>query len=408
MHAATAASTLVDPAHLGPGRVRHLTEWPSIPGRLPLTEASVRRTVATADPAVRNLWITQSYADLARRLLDILGTDQTWCTFAIWASDTAGTSIRGEELPRIVGDVLPGVDDQLDRALGIVNSHTGWLRRLGLAKAIDRTHIEHLVALALQQVSGSIANGNTLVYAELAPLFVRVVEELDHGGAPATDDVETWLDACGVPPATASPLVRTAFRHYALAVGADDARQRAQHVLTANIAAVLHEQERLQDDIAAALDAGLLDLGDDIAGVFHRFVPAGIRRRIATAIRTHVAPHLECIWQAVATHVLMTLSTPSGVLHLGRDVPPLPDGAMFPDALAAVTLPELRELLDAWDPTHGTGRGSAARDWADLGERMGYIVNLFRSRQQHLELTVPPFTTAQLAWMVRGEVPPRR
>jgi hypothetical protein len=46
------------------------------------------------------------------------------------------------------------------------------------------------------------------------------------------------------------------------------------------------------------------------------------------------------------------------------------------------------------------------RDWADLHQRMTYIVNLFRSSQQHLSLTVPPFSTAQLAWMVRGEVPP--
>ena len=37
---------------------------------------------------------------------------------------------------------------------------------------------------------------------------------------------------------------------------------------------------------------------------------------------------------------------------------------------------------------------------------MGYIVTLFRSRQQYLALTLPPFTPDQMSWMIDGEVPP--
>lgn len=384
----------------------HVSEWPSIPGRLPLTEASVRRTAGTADPAVRNLWITQSYADLGRRLLDVLRTDQTWCTFAIWASFTAGQSIRGEELPKLVTRVLPDVDDHLDAVLGIACDRMSWLRRVGLARPLDRSHLEHLVARAVEQVSASIADGNTLVYGELAPIFVRFVEAVERNGVPGEGDVEGWLDERGVPAGTAEPLVRFAFRHYALAIAATAPRDRAQHVLVANVAAVLHEQERLQNDIEAALDAGLLDLGDDLAGAFHRFVPARIRERIVNEVRAHAAAHLEHVWQHVATHLLMTLTTPNEVLHLGDDVPPLADGSMFPPDLSELDLPELQQLLGEWDATRGTGVGSGARDWADLHQRMTYVVNLFRSRQQDLALTVPPFTTGQLAWMVRGEVPP--
>jgi hypothetical protein len=399
---ATATTPITTPAR----SPLHVTEWPSIPGRLPLTEASVRRTVATADPAVRNLWITQSYADLARRLLDVLRTDQTWCTFAIWASFTAGRSIRGEELPHVVIRVLPDVDDHLDAVLRIAHERTSWLRRFGLAERLDRSHLERLVARAVEQVSASIADGNTLVFGELAPIFVRFVEGIDRDGAPAERDVEGWLDAHDVAAGAAEPLVRFAFRHYALAATATDARDRAQHVLAANVAAVLHEQERLQTDIVAALDAGLLDLGDDLAGTVHRFVPARIRERIANEVSAHAAAHLEHVWQHVATRLLMTLTTPLAVLHLGDDVPPRPDGTMFPGDLARLDLPELAQLLSQWDMTRGTGIGSGARDWADLRQRMTYIVNLFRSRQQALDLTVPPFTTGQLAWMVRGEVPP--
>jgi hypothetical protein len=123
-------------------------------------------------------------------------------------------------------------------------------------------------------------------------------------------------------------------------------------------------------------------------------------------VRANAAAHLEHVWQHVATRLLMTLTTPNGVLHLGDDVPPLADGTLFPPDLTELDLPDLEQLLAEWDATCGTGVGAGARDWADLRQRMTYIVNLFRSRQQVLDLTVPPFTTGQLAWMVRGEVPP--
>ena len=38
---------------------------------------------------------------------------------------------------------------------------------------------------------------------------------------------------------------------------------------------------------------------------------------------------------------------------------------------------------------------------------MNYIVNLFRSRQQHRRLLDPPFTDAQLTVMALGELPER-
>ena len=93
----TDATTLSPPTDAGATGV---TDTCAVqPGWLPLTEQAVASIAAIDDGALRNLWITQSYADLARRLLDVLDTDQTWCTFAIWASNTAGLSIRGEELP---------------------------------------------------------------------------------------------------------------------------------------------------------------------------------------------------------------------------------------------------------------------------------------------------------------------
>ena len=380
--------------------------WPTVPGLMPLTLDAVRHIVPIEDVAVRNLWITQSYADLARRLLDVLQTDQTWCTFAIWASNTAGTSIRGEELPKQVSELLLGADAHVDAILRESNKVTAVLRGLHLLGTVQRSHVEHLVALAVAQVSAHIAAGNTLVYSELAPIFVRFVERLERAGAPAIDDVDDVLTRIGVPTADRAPLVRLAFEQYALAAGETDAAQRAQHVLAGNVAAVLHEQQRLQDDIAAALDAGLVDFGDDLAGLVQGRIHAVVLGRVARDLRTRIAPHVEQLWQHVATQILMTMSVPGETLHLGRDVP-APQGApLFPDALRQLDLPALCDLMEAWDRTRRTGIGSGAGDWADIHQRMGYIVTLFRSRQQRLALTQPPFTSDQISWMVDGEVPP--
>ncbi len=383
-------------------------DWPTVPGRLPLTESAVQAIAGLSDPGVRNLWITQSYADLAHRLLAVLKTDQTWCSFAIWASNTAGVSIRGEELPKFVEELLLGSDDACDHIVNETNRCAAALRHMGLVELFDRPHLAGLVARAVQQVSGFIANGNNLVYRELAPLFIRFIDMLQSFGAPSTDKVDASLDAIGIPSAKLSPNVRMAFREYSLAAGTTDARMRAQHVLAGNVAAVLHEQQRLQSDIESALDAGLIDFGDDIAGVVRSHVADALLDPVLRHLRNHLSDSLERLWQQIATKLLMTMKVPGQTLHLGKDLPLFPSAeTLFPGVLQELTQPTVRALMIAWDPTHGTGVGSAAHDWANLHQRMGYIVNLFRSRQQELTLTTPPFSRADLAWMEQDEMPRR-
>lgn len=381
---------------------------PSVPGRLPLTQSGVESIVAIPDDAVRNLWIIQSYANLGERLLRILETDQTWCTFATWASNTAGLSIRGEELPKLVGEVLLGADPYVDSILHHTNAVTKVLRDIDVLGPLQHSHLEHLVAQAIGQVSAFIAEGNTFVYKELAPLFIRFIDMLEQQGPPDAGAIDEALDRVGIPTSTQAPLVRLAFQQYSLASATADDALRAQHVLAGNIAAVLHEQKRLQNVVASALDAGLLDFGHDICGIAKGRVSKAILRPLVTEVRAHIAPELEQLWQHIATRLMMTLSVPGQTLHLSRDVPPIPgESQLFSPELARVTLPALAELLSEWDRTNGTGRGSGAKDWADIHQRMNYIVNLFRSRQRHLALTTPPFGPDDIDYMVRGEIPPR-
>ena len=52
------------------------------------------------DPVRRNLLITQCYHDLSTQLARVLGGgNANWCTFATWASRTAGGFIREDEIP---------------------------------------------------------------------------------------------------------------------------------------------------------------------------------------------------------------------------------------------------------------------------------------------------------------------
>jgi hypothetical protein len=90
-----------------------------------------------------------------------------------------------------------------------------------------------------------------------------------------------------------------------------------------------------------------------------------------------------------------------GRLQLGEDL-----GAEPPPKLRSIVLPELRDLLERIDPTPDSPRESGAIDWADLTDRMHFIAELFRCFQEAPSLFDPPFTTAQLEHLARGERPP--
>src|SRR5690606_26330888 len=69
-----------------------------------VTHARVAAVVAmNGDPVRRNYEITQAYADISRAFRDALGFEEAnWCTFAAWASATAGDFIRGDEVPQFL------------------------------------------------------------------------------------------------------------------------------------------------------------------------------------------------------------------------------------------------------------------------------------------------------------------
>ena len=105
--------------------------------------------------------------------------------------------------------------------------------------------------------------------------------------------------------------------------------------------------------------------------------------------------------RGVITERLMTLGLPGGrSLRLGRDL-----DAEFPHSLQELTNRDLRELLARLDPTPDSVRDTGAGDWADLPERLHYIVDLFRCYQESPDLLGPPFTPEQVNELAAGRMP---
>ena len=375
---------------------------PATAGWLPVTESAVASIAEIPDVAVRNLWITQTYADLAQRLAAVIATDHTWCTFAVWASGTAGQSIREEELGGVLDDILDATGPH-HTAAADANHAIRWLRRLGILRAIEATHVDDLLRNSVDVVSERIAHGNTLVFSELAPLFVRLLERFEAGRAPAGAEDSVLADI-GLDPASDDLVVR-AFRLYYQAAHEPYGRRRAQRVLAANIWAVLHEQQRLQPDIAASMDSGFIVIDDLVAPHVARWLPGFVTERVVRRVLDLIEAPIRDVFQNLATELMMKLYVPGAVLHLGETLPPLPNGEMFPAELTDVVLATLRDALHEWDGTDGTGEDCGAADWSDLHERMTYIVNLFRSRQHTERLSQAPFSEAQLDVMRELRLP---
>jgi len=370
----------------------------------PIGPDDVTRIAALDDPVLRNLWITTAYHDLGQGLARLLGgRNISWSTFATWASKTAGLSIRKDVLTQVIDATPHG--KLADRAVARFDlSKLPGLSHLDLAGGVAQA-IEDAIAAVSQQ----IAEGNLKVFRELGPLFARTVATF--GAGPPTDAARrdaflASVTSLGDDP-EATKNLRDAFAALCAAVTEPDERTRAGRIFYANALIGLVEQTHLQLNIEGALNAPLQDsFANWLDHTLNRVVRLRPLRRAIEAEFQRRLPDIVELWREAITDRLMTLVTPDGVLHLGQDVPsPGPGQPLFPPDLQSLRQPDVT-LYALFDRTNGTGSGSGARDWAALRDRMGYIVNLFRSRQQSASLlTAAPFTEAQWTDMQDGNVP---
>ncbi|MCC6188160.1 MAG: hypothetical protein IT318_03955 [Anaerolineales bacterium] len=379
--------------------------------------AEVERIAVLGDPVLRNLLITQSYADLSRALTRRTGASANWCTFAAWASKQAGQTIRQEDL-----------HDAWENLAG--NSPTVRQAAANLARAAQQLGARQDVAeitrtawaildprAALDRASTAVARGNQKVFAEIGREFARFTANCLPDEAPRPAGLDSFCAALrpGLPP-EGQDYLRQAFTSYYQACFEPDAKQRAELILLANLAIGCHEQTRLQPEIAAALDAAVAEPDPLIRRLLTTLLPyhgwlvyaavVVLRRlrgrtlldiaagRFIAAVRRQV--------RALLTAHLMVIGLADGnQVRLGQDL-----RASFPAALRQLSNPELLALLARIDPTPDSPRASGATDWANLPERLHFIADLFRSCQEAPQVLQAPFTPDQTAAIRAGRRPP--
>ena len=355
-----------------------------------------------ADPVRRNLLITQCYHDLSAGLAGRLGAESAnWCTFATWASRTAGRFIRDEEIPAAFREVLVG-SPRLTAAVARANRALSWAR---VDASLRDDKVLEVARRIVHEVGELITAGNLAVFSELGPVFSRTIDALgeDTDGA-AVERVAATLSE-GESDRGGQTLLRRALTGYAVARRTQDPHRRAELMLLANARIGLHEQIRLQPYIAGSIDApirlALFDTVDEVAACLPRgtrLISKGVLRVAVLGAANEAKRH----WEELCTRELMTLRLPDETLMLGRSLRAPAGQPLYPRLLDPVDDSEAVEFLKEHGALPPDRAGTAAVNWARLADRMRYIIDLFRSRQLHRPLQDPPFTAEQQRQLASG------
>lgn len=386
----------------------------ALPLKWPLpTEETAHAIAALPDAVQRNLQITQTYHELTVALTHLLGSENvTWCAFGTWASKTAGQFIRGDEADRMVRLYVQQADF-IERKLSGLQRVLAWFEP---SPALKETFVAQALDSVPAEISRQIGAGNVKVFAELGPLFARFLA--DFADCPAYDQARLDVFLARLRPGPAEndgqDLLIQAFTQYHQAMFAPHAQAKAEHILCANLLVGFHEQQRLQPQIVAGMEAPLENEFESnfvrrANEIIRQKAPPGISRLIQLLWRRRlkgVSRHIADDWREISTRWIMTIALPTETLRLGMDVPPLPNGRPFPADLTTLQLAALTAVLATVDRTPNSAHRSAARDWGNLADRMNYIADLFRSRQQEASLYQQPFSDAQVEEIRHGRVPP--
>jgi len=372
--------------------------------------ADVARIAARDNPVIRNLEITECYADLSAAMRARTGGAADWCTFATWASRQAGSTIRGE-------DLLDNLDRRLGRKrwlLAPLASFNRMLLRKGLFQpetALGRVAAAiHSPFDAFERASTEVARGNLKVFAEIGSEFARFMTDVPVDAGEDSQEFAAFAAGLrpGAPP-DGQDLLREAFACYQRQRLEKDPGGRAAWILLANLKIGCHEQIRLQPQIVAAVDAPLATAADLGARVLHALIPTsrdwpGVLHGPATyalgGLALLVRREAVRVTREVVTEAMMVLSVPGAVLSLGSNL-----DAPVPERLAGAPRPFLASFVQEYDPCPPGGIACAATDWCDLKQRMHYITHLFRAYAETASLFARPFTPAQVATFRAGHVP---
>ena len=340
-------------------------------------------SVESPDSVLCNFRITRAHYLLSEALRTAIGQSigSNFHSWAVWGSRKAGVTIRQEDKDQasrdatlvagIVGALVGvGVGSMAAHATGlsVPISATIWC----LIGVVTGGFCGYLLAgYTRRSASRLILHGNRIVLEDIGRVTARFLDYVaDHPDEHDERGFSKFRDSLrqGKAEDGGQDLLREAFLQYETARTGDNDKQRLEACYYANCLAILHEHIRLQPLISRSL-------------------PFLIRK---------------CVTQR-----LMTFSVGKESLAVHEDVPPLND-VVYPAPLVDLQNAELLDFLsgpNGWDAGRENLGNTGASDWTILKQRMGYVVNLFRSRHLHEEVVSPPYTTSQLDAIEKGVLP---
>jgi hypothetical protein len=346
----------------------------------------VKRIMAVADPVIRNLQITECYSRLAAAMARRTYACANWCTFATWASKQAGATIRGE-------DMLDDLQRELGRGAELLHPIASFWRillRWGLLQRNTRfgrwVASLHTPLDAIQLASNAVAEGNLKVFAEIGLAFADYLAQCAADAGPDSAEFTAFITGLRAgPPPDGQDYLKAAFTAYQAQRTVEDHAQRAQLIVLANLQIGLHEQIRLQPQILAAMNSGVV----------------GLEKGFDMRIRDRVLQReLTGLSRLVITGAMMILTLPGATLSLAQGI-----ARAFPQDLTGIDNPELRALVAKYGTLPPLLDPCGAQDWSILDQRMRYISHLFRAYHEDAQLTKAPFTPEQVAALEAGSIP---
>lgn len=380
-----------------------------------------------------------------------------WFTLATWAIATVGRNIRSNELPRRVDQMLPSaLRAQATPWVLSVRSSSG--RRV--ARALSYGQIVVFVSTMLRalefveqhdprppkaegEAGGfpiDIVAQREKLNAERKELFGRVAEWLPNGDrekfeeaienrdAPDTMKVLRLLSKSLVGSSKPAHDLVAAFQAYDRARQSRDPVVTAKEIFRGNLIIAAVEQVLLDHMVTAVIDhvpkefeewfetktslwlERLMDIPRSLGrlGTSHRF------ERPQEALRE--------TWARFLTEQVLVLALPTEILRLGKDIPiRASDGRFLPAALRELPTDvprrrvaesdadqhSTRTIFSLFDRSRGDGVRTGAWDWRRFDDRLNYVSNLLRSRQQDRSLFWQPYDDEDRDRIKRGRLPHR-
>jgi hypothetical protein len=234
----------------------------------------VEMIASMTDAPMRNLYITQAYHELALQMGDIVGCeDACWATFGCWASKTAGTFIRSQELPRFVERTKkrrPELEWHRNESGDETEELVTGLSDMVLHPL--RTWTAVLVRISTHTAL-YVGEGNRVVFAELAASFADFIDVFRDGDLgdhrlvallakyrdgptePDTFDVDHSSELITSEQHGGQGWLKDMLRTLHRAALSDDPDQKAQLMLLASAYGGLQRAYRRRDDRARRLPA---------------------------------------------------------------------------------------------------------------------------------------------------------